>query len=146
MVVGRKKKGRVLVIDDERLHREMLKDALSEGGFEVSVAMDGEEGTSLYKKTLPDIIITDLIMPNKGGVSTGVEISELAKKAGAEPVIILFSSILKERVREYESPELGACIHISKMLNPVDVTILIEQLHERNLRKKRRPEDADVYK
>ena len=135
MISEVRNKGRVLVIDDERLHREMLKDALTDGGFEVLTAQDGEEGVALFEKELPDVVITDLVMPKKGGVSTGVEISKHAKKAGVDPVIVLFTSMFKERIREYKTPELGACIHISKVLNPVDVTILVEQLFERNQRK-----------
>ena len=80
MISEVRNKGRVLVIDDERLHREMLKDALTDGGFEVLTAQDGEEGVALFQKELPDVVITDLVMPKKGGVSTGVEISNMQKR------------------------------------------------------------------
>lgn len=134
-MTSQKKQGAVLVIDDEALFRFMLKDALREGGFKVFLAKDGEEGVEIFKKELPDVVITDLVMPVKGGVSTGMEINTYAKTVGANPVVVLFSAMFKEKVKEYGSPEMGACYHMSKALSPIDVTILVEQLYERNLRR-----------
>lgn len=124
-------KGKILVIDDERVFREMLKDALSNGGFEVITAGDGEEGVDLYKKELPEIVISDLIMPRKGGVSACIEISSHAKEIGEKPAIVLLSCMIKEPAHEHEIPELGSTIHIPKDMKPVDILILIEQLFDR---------------
>ena len=123
------KKIKILVIDDEFFFRTMLKDSLSEGGFEVITANDGEEGVELYKEELPDIVISDLIMPKKGGVSCCIGISSHAKTVGKDPLIILFSSMFnKEQIHAHDPPEMGAHVHMPKTIKPIDVLILVEEL------------------
>jgi len=137
MSEGAVKTGRILVIDDELFFREMLRDTLVEGGFEVVTAKDGVEGVELYKKHLPDVVISDLIMPNKGGVSTCTDISAYAKEVGQDPVIVLLTSMFKEDAHEHSTPEMGSTIHMPKKTKPVDILIMIEQLYTRKLMKDR---------
>lgn len=58
---------RLLVIDDEPLGRELFQGALSEQGFEVGVAKDGFEALAQMRGALPDLIVSDLKMPNMSG-------------------------------------------------------------------------------
>ena len=125
--------GKILVIDDELFFREMIKDTLIEGGFDVVTAKDGEEGVAMYKELLPDVVISDLIMPKKGGVSTCTDISAYAKEVGEDPVIVLLTSMFKEDAHEHESPEMGSTIHMPKKTKPIDILIMIEQLYNRKL-------------
>ncbi len=136
MAPSQETKTRILVIDDELFFRAALKDVLSEGGFDVVTAENGVEGVRLYKSELPEVVITDMIMPEKGGVSCGAEISKYAKKIGQDPLVILFSSMFNsEEPHEHHSPELGANVHMPKTMKPVDVLILIEELLERKKNK-----------
>ena len=64
---------RILVIDDDAQFRQMLRQMLERTGYEVVEASDGEEGIKLYKLAPTDLIITDMIMPNKNGVETILE-------------------------------------------------------------------------
>jgi CheY-like chemotaxis protein len=65
---------RILVIDDDVQMRQMLKQMLERQGYEVVVAADGKEGMMLYRQEATDLIITDIIMPNKEGVETIIEL------------------------------------------------------------------------
>jgi len=58
---------RLLVIDDDSLNRELLESALSEAGYEVGVAKDGFAALAQMRGALPDLIVTDLKMPNMSG-------------------------------------------------------------------------------
>ena len=58
---------RLLVIDDEPLNRELLASALSAAGYEVEVAKDGFAALAQMHGALPDLIISDLKMPNMSG-------------------------------------------------------------------------------
>lgn len=119
-------RGKVLLIDDDPFFLRILSDAFTEGGFTVFTAPDGTEGVRIFPEISPDVVISDLIMPRMGGVSTCMEISRLA--GDNEPVLVLLTSMFHGEPRLYETPEMGARVHISKSTNPLDIVIIVEQL------------------
>lgn len=120
----------VLIIDDDPFFQRILSDAFTENGFRVSTANDGIEGVKLYLEKLPDVVISDLVMPRMGGVSTCMEIKRVAGER--QPIIILLTSMFQEGPHEHELPEMGARFHIPKSTTPLDIVILVEQLIERS--------------
>ncbi|WP_127903758.1 response regulator, partial [Solirhodobacter olei] len=56
----------VLAIDDSRTIREMLSASLSDAGFNVHLAVDGQEGLEQLTAVSPDVVITDINMPKMG--------------------------------------------------------------------------------
>lgn len=60
----------VLVIDDEVQIREVLRTVLERVGYTVSEAADGLEGLKIYADRAIDLVVTDIIMPEKGGIDT----------------------------------------------------------------------------
>lgn len=121
---------KVLLIDDDPFFRRILSDAFAEGGFTVYTAKDGVEGVEVFARTSPDAVISDLIMPGMGGVSTCMEISRLA--GDREPVIVLLTSMFHGKPREHDTPEMGARVHIPKSTKPMDIVIIVEQLLDRH--------------
>jgi DNA-binding response OmpR family regulator len=65
---------RVLIIDDDEQLRALLYEILDREGFEVVEATNGAEGLKLYRSQPADLVITDLIMPEKEGVETIMEL------------------------------------------------------------------------
>ena len=65
---------RILIIDDEQQIRSMLRLMLEREGYEVVEAPDGIEGIRVYRRKPADLIITDLIMPNKDGIGMIIEL------------------------------------------------------------------------
>ncbi len=61
---------RILIIDDEPNLRSMLRRMLYLAGHQVSEAGNGAEGIDLYERDPPDLIITDILMPEKEGIET----------------------------------------------------------------------------
>jgi len=61
---------RVLIIDDEEQIREVLRTVLERVGYEVSEASNGVEGIQIYREHDIDLVVTDIIMPEKGGIDT----------------------------------------------------------------------------
>ena len=61
---------RILVIDDEKSIRMLLRKVLERAGHQVTEASDGEEGIALYRQAPADLVITDVFMPKKDGVET----------------------------------------------------------------------------
>lgn len=67
---------RVLIIDDEPQIRSMLRLMLERDGYEVQEAPDGIEGIRIYRQNPVDLIISDLIMPNKDGIGMMIELKK----------------------------------------------------------------------
>lgn len=67
---------RILVIDDEPDFRQMVRRMLEAEGHEVIEAENGNEGLAKFRTLSPDIIVTDIFMPEKSGYETIVEIRE----------------------------------------------------------------------
>ena len=65
---------RILVIDDEVYIRNILRQLFEREGYEVLEASDGIEGMDIYTKEYPDLVITDLIMPNQAGIEMIMEL------------------------------------------------------------------------
>jgi DNA-binding response OmpR family regulator len=64
---------RILIIDDNAQLREMLNLMLTQAGYEVVEAGSGAMGIKLYKEKPADVVIIDILMPEKGGLETIVE-------------------------------------------------------------------------
>lgn len=120
---------KILIIDDDPFFLKVLTDNFTEYGFTVFNANDGVEGVKAYIEKLPDVVISDLVMPRMGGVSTCMEIGRLA--GDKPPVIVLLTSMFQESPHEHSAPEMGAKVHIPKSTRPVDIVIIVEQLLER---------------
>ena len=58
---------KVLAIDDSRTIRELLRLAMEGAGFDYSSACDGVEGVARFAEMMPDVVITDINMPNMDG-------------------------------------------------------------------------------
>jgi CheY-like chemotaxis protein len=65
---------RILVIDDDAEVRSLYKRILEQAGYEIIEASDGNMGIALYKANRPELIITDIIMPEKEGIETIMEL------------------------------------------------------------------------
>lgn len=122
-------RGKILIIDDDPFFLKVLSDNFRDNGFTVFNANDGIEGVKAFLDKNPDAVISDLVMPRMGGVSTCMEIGRLA--GDAPPIIVLLTSMFQETPHEHDAPEMGAKVHIPKSTKPVDIVIIVEQLLER---------------
>jgi len=104
---------RILVIDDEDLIRDLVKEMLEAEGYGVSTAANGKEGLRLYRKELPDLIITDIFMPEMEGLETIRELQSvtpnvkiMAISGGGEKGMISFLAFAKRfgALRTLEKP------------------------------------------
>lgn len=79
----------ILVVDDERMLREMLSGFLAEYGYTILLAEDGQEALEVYNSNNDSIhlVLMDIVMPRKDGISTYMEI----KKSHPHATIILMS-------------------------------------------------------
>ena len=71
---------KTIVIDDDILANQMVCRILKNAGYEVNAAFDGSEGLKMVMRERPDLVITDLFMPEKEGLQTIMELRQMDKK------------------------------------------------------------------
>jgi len=115
-------KYKVLYVEDDSTHREELKIFLKRRVGKLYLAADGMEGLEIYKQEKPDIIISDLRMPNMDGIELSKEIRKIDKIC---PIIITTAFSDVETI-------LGAVdVGIDKyVLKPIDTKELVGALEE----------------
>ncbi len=79
---------KILIIEDEQLHRTATTDRLVHEGYEVISASDGKEGFEMATLEKPDLIILDILMPVQDGKETLLKLKELEETKNI-PVIVL---------------------------------------------------------
>ncbi len=109
-------KGRkVLIADDEPDILEILKYNLVGQGYEVITAKDGDEALDKAKRTLPDLVILDVMMPRK----TGVEVCQLLRMMPAfKETLIIFLTAVNDDGSQIKGLETGADDYIAKPISP----------------------------
>ncbi len=99
---------RILVVDDETQIARVLRRGLSARGYEVQTASDGEEALSTFSQWPADLVITDLSMPQMGGL----ELCRRLRKLSQVPIIVL--SVKGEERTKVEALDAGADDYITK--------------------------------
>ena len=66
----------ILVVDDDYVIRELLREILEKEGHRVEEAVDGKQGLASYQENPADLLITDILMPEKDGVELILELQE----------------------------------------------------------------------
>ncbi|MBI5042604.1 MAG: sigma-54-dependent Fis family transcriptional regulator [Nitrospirae bacterium] len=114
----------VLIIEDEPIMRNILKNALNKAGFEATIVEDGIKGISAINEGEFDIIITDIVLPKGDGLNKIVEFQEL--KRDYTRLQQEYENIFGvERILGV-SPKIAAIKDLTKTVAGVDSTILIE--------------------
>lgn len=107
---------RILCVEDEQNISKLLKDALGEYFFSFVVANDGEEGLEKFKKINPDIVITDIMMPNLDGLDMTIRIKKLNENT---PIIVLSAFSDKEKL--LKAIDVGITKYFIKPFDPDEV-------------------------
>jgi len=116
---------RILIIDDEPQIRSMLRLMLERVGYEVAEAPDGIEGIRRYRENPADLIITDLIMPNKDGIGMIIDL----KKEFPKVKIIAMSGGGVNRPEGYldGAKKLGATRTLTKPIDRDEMLKAVKQ-------------------
>ena len=113
----------VLVIDDDSITRELLKNYLSQLGYSVAVAADGEAGIKRAKKLRPDAILLDVRMPGMDGWRV---LSTLKKDSLLSDIPVIMTSIEEELNQGYA---LGATDYLVKPVESNQLGAILNKYH-----------------
>ncbi|GHV38420.1 two-component system response regulator [Clostridia bacterium] len=124
-------KNSVLIVDDNKQNVEALRSIL-EGLYTVYVALNGQAALRTMRRTHPDIVLLDVIMPEMDGFEV---MTEMRKDSDLEKTPVIFISGEKDEVTESRGLSMGAFDYIIKPYNPEIVQIKVRnQLDNRNYR------------
>lgn len=87
---------KILVAEDDEMNRELMSDILQSMNLPVEFARDGNEAVHKFKQGKFDLILMDIRMPNKDGISATKEIRLLEPPGQRIPILALTASILEE--------------------------------------------------
>ena len=113
----------ILLVEDEIKLSKLLKNAIGDEFYKFSIANDGEEGLKLFKQLLPDIVITDIMMPKKTGLEMAQEIKIIDKNI---PIIIL--SAFSETDKLLNAIDVGIVKYFIKPFDPDELLEYIKSL------------------
>ena len=128
---------RILIVDDEAMIRALLTEVLSQEGYDVVTAEDGQEAVSILERGGIDLVLTDMVMPR----GSGLEVLEAARRYDPRlPVLVMtgFPSIDDAA----DLARMGVGDYISK---PFDLEVIKELVlkHLEERRRHRERGDAD---
>lgn len=118
----------ILVADDEPDMRRFLKSQL-EDDYDIVEAVDGVDATDKAHETMPDLILLDLMMPNKDGLQVCRELREYTPTAGI-PIILLTARADEEA--KFDALQMGANDFLAKPFSSVELQARVKNLIERH--------------
>lgn len=123
-------RAKILVVDDEKPIAEILRYNLVQDGYEVLVAYDGSEAVSVAYSALPDLILLDVMLPQKDGFAVCREI----RKTSNVPIIMLTAK--DTELDKVLGLELGADDYVTKPFSAREVVARVKALLRRTVQQK----------
>ncbi|WP_018613243.1 response regulator [Segetibacter koreensis] len=115
---------KILVAEDEPLMLMAIEAKLRNEGFEVVGVSDGREALKALESFVPDIIITDILMP----YTSGLEFISIVKSNEYKKVPIIVLSGLGQENTVMEAFQLGADDFLTKPFNPTELAVRVKRL------------------
>ena len=130
---------RILIVEDEPGMIELLTVALEDEGYSISIANNGQQGLKKVDEESPDLIISDVMMPDMNGYDFCQQLRENPKTAAIPFIFLTAKKDVSDRVRGLN---LGADDYLSKPFHVVEVVARIKTLMQRV--KRARPTQAQA--
>ena len=119
----------ILVVDDDGHIREVVQFALAKAGFEVVQASDGQQALESFRRSIPDLLILDITMPEIDGLAVCREI----RKTSDLP--ILFLSSRADEIDRVVGLEIGGDDYVTKPFSPRELVARVQIILKRTQQK-----------
>ncbi len=142
--LGDQQQARILLVDDEPGIRTAVQAYLQDEGFDVTTAQDGEEGLQKAKQIMPDVVLTDVMMPRSDGYELLRQLREDERLGGTPVIFLTAKGMTIDRTQGYLA---GVDDYISKPFDPDELVARVKNVvkrQERLLAEAARFADTDV--
>lgn len=120
--------GRVLLVDDEAGLREAVQAYLEDSGFEVAVASNATEGWEKLQVSPPDVLISDIMMPQVDGYQFLQQVREDPRFKSLPVVFLTARGMTSDRIQGYNA---GVDAYIPKPFDPEELVAIVSNLMQR---------------
>lgn len=115
----------LLLVDDEPGLREAVKDYLEESGFKVQVASNAREGWELMQQNPPELVISDIMMPQVDGYQFLKQLREDPRFASLPVIFLTAKGMTSDRIQGYQA---GVDGYLPKPFDPDELVAIVENL------------------
>ncbi|MEG4318271.1 MULTISPECIES: response regulator [unclassified Microcoleus] len=123
----------ILVVDDTPANLDVISEALTDAGYEVAIAIDGERALKQVQYTLPSLILLDVMMPGINGFDT---CRRLKASPATKDIPVIFMTALSDTADKIKGFQLGAVDYITKPFEETEVLARVNtHIKLRNLNK-----------
>jgi signal transduction histidine kinase len=131
----------ILVVDDTPANLDVISEALTDAGYEVAIAIDGERALKQVQYTLPSLILLDVMMPGINGFET---CRRLKASPATKDIPVMFMTALSDTADKIKGFQLGAVDYITKPFEETEVLARVNtHIKLRNLNKELERRVAD---
>ncbi len=120
--------GKILLVDDEPGLREAVQAYLEDSGFNVDVASNPNEGWDILQSYIPELVITDIMMPQVDGYQFLQKLREDPRFKALPVVFLTAKGMTTDRIQGYQA---GCDAYLSKPFDPEELVAIVENLLER---------------
>lgn len=117
----------ILVIEDDPVNSQVLRDFLSAHGYQVTLATTGPEGVKSFHAKTPHLAIIDVLLPNKNGFEVAFEIRQAPE--GKEVPILMMSAVYTD-VAQAETYARNSLAAQGYLVKPFDLSVLLAKVKE----------------
>ena len=122
---------KILIADDEKDVRDLVRFTFERRGFQVIEATDGSEALTIASQELPDLILLDAMMPGMSGYEAS---RELKKAEATKEIPIVFLSAKGQTYEVIEGLEAGAIAYIVKPFAPKELVAQVQEVLQKHQR------------
>ncbi len=126
----------ILVVDDNDEDRELVRTSLEHYGAVVRTASSAHEARDHFLRDRPDVLVSDLVMPDEDGLELIRQIRAMDERAGGLTPAAALSGLARADDRR-RALKAGYQMHVTKPIDPLELALMIEQLAAARLREAR---------
>lgn len=116
---------KIMIVDDEQMIRLLVKRTLADHNYTVLEAKDGQEAIDLTLSQKPDLVIMDIMMPRKDGITA---LNELKANQNTRMIPVIMLTGVDYALNKELTERMGASKYVTKPIRPRDLIEVIKQV------------------